>query len=42
MASVVKSFAIAGVDGYVVNIETDTIYGKPNVIIVGLGDLAVK
>lgn len=42
MASVIKSFAIAGVDGYVVQIETDTIYGQPSVIIVGLGDVAVK
>lgn len=42
MASVVNSFAIAGIDGYVVKIETDTIYGQPSVSIVGLGDTAVK
>lgn len=42
MASVINSFAIAGIDGYVVKIETDTIYGQPSVSIVGLGDAAVK
>lgn len=42
MASVINSFSIAGIDGYVVKIETDTIYGKPSVSIVGLGDAAVK
>ncbi|WP_416246473.1 YifB family Mg chelatase-like AAA ATPase [Clostridium sp. HCS.1] len=42
LASVVKSFAISGIDAYVVNIESDTIYGQPSVTIVGLGDAAVK
>lgn len=42
MASVVKSFAISGIDAYVVNIESDTIYGQPSVTIVGLGDAAIK
>lgn len=42
MASVVKSFAILGIDAYVVNIESDTIYGQPSVSIVGLGDAVVK
>jgi magnesium chelatase family protein len=42
MAAVVNSFALGGVDGYVVKIETDTIYGKPTVSIVGLGDASVK
>lgn len=42
MASVVNSFAISGIDAYVVNIETDTIYGQPSVSIVGLGDAAIK
>lgn len=37
-----KSFGIAGGDGYVVEIETDTIYGKPSISIIGLGDLAIK
>ena len=42
MATVLKSFAISGIDGYVVNIEIDTIYGKPSVSIVGMGDTAIK
>lgn len=42
MASVVNSFAISGIDAYVVKIETDTIYGQPSVSIVGLGDASVK
>ncbi|MFT5875193.1 MAG: magnesium chelatase family protein [Clostridium sp.] len=42
MAAVVNSFAISGIDGYVVKIETDTIYGQPSVSIVGLGDASVK
>ena len=42
MAAVVNSFAISGIDGYVVKIETDTIYGQPSVSIVGLGDTSVK
>ena len=42
MASVVNCFAISGIDGYVVKIETDTIYGQPSVSIVGLGDASVK
>ncbi|MGF7184628.1 magnesium chelatase family protein [Desulfitispora alkaliphila] len=42
MASVVNSFSISGIDGYMVEVETDTIYGQPMVSIVGLGDMAVK
>lgn len=42
MASVVNSFAISGIEAYVVSIETDTIYGQPSVSIVGLGDASVK
>ncbi len=42
MAAVVKSFAISGVDGYVVEIEADTLYGQPSITIVGLGDQAIK
>lgn len=42
LASVVKSFAILGIDAYVVNIESDTIYAQPSVSIVGLGDAVVK
>ena len=33
---------VRGIDGYVVNIEIDTIYGKPSVSIVGMGDTAIK
>lgn len=39
MATVLKSFAIRGIDGYIVNIEIDTIYGKPSVLIVDMGDI---
>ncbi|WP_341414551.1 YifB family Mg chelatase-like AAA ATPase [Clostridium aceticum] len=42
MASIVKSFAIAGVDGYLVDVETKTICGQPMISIVGLGDTAIK
>jgi len=42
MASVVKSFAILGVDAYLVEVETKTIQGQPIISIVGLGDTAVK
>lgn len=42
MAAIVKSFAIAGVDGYLVEVEAKTIYGQPSVSIVGLGDAAIK
>jgi magnesium chelatase family protein len=42
VATVVNSFAISGVDGYEVMIECDTIFGKPLVSIVGLGDAAIK
>ena len=42
MATVVKSFAIQGIDGYTVDIETKTLEGQPMINIIGLGDLAVK
>ncbi|AKN33464.1 magnesium chelatase [Clostridium carboxidivorans P7] len=42
MASIINSFAISGIDAYMVKIETDTIYGQPSVSIVGLGDTAIK
>ena len=42
MASVVKSFAIVGVDAHLVEVETKTIHGQPLISIVGLGDMAVK
>jgi magnesium chelatase family protein len=42
MASTVNSFAISGIEGYVVQIESDTIYGQPSISIIGLGDRAIK
>ena len=42
MAVVVRSFAITGVDGYLVDVETMTLHGQPVTAIVGLGDAAVK
>ena len=42
MASVVKSFAIDGIDGYPVDIETKTLEGQLMISIIGLGDQAVK
>lgn len=42
MASITNSFAIDGIEGYVVEIETDTIYGQPSISIIGLGDRAIK
>ncbi|MBB2482569.1 YifB family Mg chelatase-like AAA ATPase [Bacillus sp. APMAM] len=42
MASTVYSFAISGIDGYVVEVETETLNGLPSVSIVGLGDKGVK
>ena len=42
MATVVKSFAIQGIDGYVIDIEIKTLEGQPMISIIGLGDQAVK
>ena len=42
MASIVKSFSILGVDGYLVDVEIKQIEGQPMISIVGLGDTAVK
>lgn len=42
MATVVKSFAIQGIDGYAVDIEIKTLEGQLLINIIGLGDLAVK
>lgn len=42
MATLVKSFAIQGIDAYTVDIETKTMDGQPMVTIIGLGDQAVK
>jgi len=42
LASITKSFALNGIEGYPVEIETDTIYGQPSISIIGLGDRAIK
>ncbi|MDI6602259.1 MAG: YifB family Mg chelatase-like AAA ATPase [Thermoanaerobacteraceae bacterium] len=42
MLSKVKSFALLGVNGYMINVETDIFNGLPGVDIVGLADTAVK
>lgn len=42
MATLVKSFAIQGIEAYTVDIETKTMDGQPMVSIIGLGDQAVK
>lgn len=42
MATVIKSFALSGVNAYPVIVETVTLNGQPSVNIVGLGDAAVK
>ena len=38
MATVVKSFAIQGVDGYTVDIESKVLDGQPMISIIGMGD----
>ncbi len=42
MATMTKSFAIQGSDGYGVDIEATTLEGPSSISIIGLGDLAVK
>ena len=42
MATVVRSFAIQGIDGYPVDIEVKMLEGQPVISIIGLGDQAVK
>lgn len=42
MATLVKSFALGGIDAYSVDIETKTMEGQPIITIIGLGDQAVK
>ncbi|MCS6103249.1 ATP-binding protein [Clostridium botulinum] len=42
MATVVNSFGILGIDGYLVKIEIDIIDGLPSISIVGMGDTAIK
>ena len=42
MLAKAKSFALNGLDGYLVNVEVDLHHGLPGFSIVGLGDTAVK
>ncbi len=42
MATVVKSFAIQGIDAYRVDIETKLLTGQPMISVIGMGDVAVK
>ncbi|TJX12850.1 ATP-binding protein [Tissierella creatinini] len=42
MASIVKSFGILGVEGYLVDVEVKEIFGQSMISIVGLGDTAIK
>jgi magnesium chelatase family protein len=42
MATVVKSFGINGIDGYLIDIEVKIMEGQPMISIIGLADLAVK
>ena len=42
MATVVKSFAIQGIEGYNVDIETKILDGQPIISVIGMGDTAVK
>ena len=42
MASIMKSFVVSGVDGYLVYVEAKTMLGQPMISVVGLGDTAVK
>lgn len=42
MASTVHSFTLSGIEGHVVEVETDVLFGPPAVSIVGLGDKAIK
>ena len=42
MATLVKSFALGGIDAYSVDIETKTMEGQPIITIIGLGDQAVR
>ena len=42
MLSKLKSFGLTGIDGFLVEIETDLVGGVPHFELVGLGDTAVK
>lgn len=42
MATVIHSFALSGINAYPVIVETVNLHGQPSIIIVGMGDTAVK
>ena len=42
MASTVRSFTLSGIEGHVVEVETDVLFGPPSVSIVGLGERPLK
>lgn len=42
MATIVNSFGISGIHGYLVEIENKTINGQPSISIIGLGDRAIR
>ena len=42
MAVIVKSFALSGVDAYLVDVEVNTNFGQPGITIIGMGDQSVK
>ena len=42
MLSKLQSFGLTGIDGFLVEIETDIVSGLPHIDLVGLGDTAVK
>lgn len=42
MLSKVKSFGLLGIDGFLVDVETDIVNGLPSLNVVGLGDTTVK
>ena len=42
MATMVKSFAIQGIDGFVVDIEVKTLDGQPMISVIGLPDQGEK
>ena len=42
MATMVRSYAIQGIDGFAVDIEVTTLEGQPMISIIGLPDQSVK
>ncbi len=42
MATLVRSFAISGIEAYTVDIEVKTMDGIPSITVIGLGDQSVK